>query len=481
MKKTVVSNGILNGIKQSSQVLFSLITIPYITRVLGVERYGTINYSNSVVSYFVLLAALGINTYAVREGSIRRRNKFEISKFASEMFSINIISTLIAYLLLFITISINRFAPYREIMLIQSLVIIFNTVGMDWVNVVYEDYRYLTIRYVIIQGLSIIAMFFFVKNTEDYLMYAVISVIAIAGANMLNFIYIHKYIDFKFIFNKAILLHIKPILILFANAVAITIYVNSDITMLGLMKDDYSVGVYSLSSKIYSVIKLVISSLIVVTIPRLSEMVGNNEFEKYNRFLKSIFGYTLVLTVPITVGVFSLSKPLMFVMGGDQYVIGFTSLMLLSIGVLFSVMGYFITNCILITSKYEKQVFIITLIGAIVNIVLNLFFISRFNYLGASITTVFSELIVAIMGFLYVKKRKLAQSLLSFKDLLSYIAGGICVLVICIFIQNTVINDLVSIIISAVTALFAYLVVLYVFKNSVIRGMIANLNVSHRK
>lgn len=248
MKKTVVSNGILNGIKQSSQVLFSLITIPYITRVLGVERYGTINYSNSVVSYFVLLAALGINTYAVREGSIRRRNKFKISEFASEMFSINIISTLIAYLLLFITISINRFAPYREIMLIQSLVIIFNTVGMDWVNVV-----------------------------------------------------------------------------------------------------------------------------------------------------------------------------------------------------------------------------------------LNLFFISRFNYLGASITTVFSELIVAIMGFLYAKKRKLAQSLLSFKDLLSYIAGGICVLVICIFIQNTVINDLVSIITSAVTALFAYIVVLCVFKNSVIRGMIANLNVSHRK
>lgn len=79
------------------QILFSLITIPYVTRVLGAERYGTINFGSSVVSYFALVASLGISTYGIREGAIIRERKDKISELASELFTINIISTLLSY------------------------------------------------------------------------------------------------------------------------------------------------------------------------------------------------------------------------------------------------------------------------------------------------------------------------------------------------------------------------------------------------
>ena len=60
--------------------------------MLGVENIGIYNFSTSVVSYFTLLAGLGINTYAIREGARYRNNKEDISEFCSEVFSINLIN-----------------------------------------------------------------------------------------------------------------------------------------------------------------------------------------------------------------------------------------------------------------------------------------------------------------------------------------------------------------------------------------------------
>ena len=74
-KKSIKVNAILNIIKQMCQVVFPLITIPYVTRVLQTENYGKYNYGNSIVTYFWLLAELGVATYAVREGARIREEK----------------------------------------------------------------------------------------------------------------------------------------------------------------------------------------------------------------------------------------------------------------------------------------------------------------------------------------------------------------------------------------------------------------------
>ena len=93
-KKSLGLNAFLNGLKSILNLLFPLITFPYVSRVLGVKGIGIYNYSNSIVSYFLLIAALGISTYAIREGSKYRDNNEKIGKFASEVFTINLWSTI---------------------------------------------------------------------------------------------------------------------------------------------------------------------------------------------------------------------------------------------------------------------------------------------------------------------------------------------------------------------------------------------------
>ncbi|KAA9233518.1 oligosaccharide flippase family protein, partial [Lactobacillus jensenii] len=144
-KKSLGFNGLLNGVRSALNLVFPLITFPYITRVLSVGSVGAYNFSNTYVGYFILLAGLGISTYAVREGAKYRDNREKLSKFASEIFAINLWSTVVSYVLLFMSLLIFRnLQTYLLFILIFSVQIFFTTVGIEWIYIINEDYSYIT-------------------------------------------------------------------------------------------------------------------------------------------------------------------------------------------------------------------------------------------------------------------------------------------------------------------------------------------------
>ena len=131
-KKSLGLNALLNGIRTVLNTLFPLITFPYISRVLSVENVGKYNFALSVIQYFLLIAALGISTYAVREGTKFRDDKKKFSIFANEIFTINIISTITAYILLVFTVAaVPKFKDYAVIIAVFSIEILFTTIGTE--------------------------------------------------------------------------------------------------------------------------------------------------------------------------------------------------------------------------------------------------------------------------------------------------------------------------------------------------------------
>ena len=243
-QKSLALNAFLNGFRSVLSILFPLITFPYVSRKLSVSGIGIYNFSNSIVSYFSLIAALGISTYAIREGARYRDNKQKITEFSSEVFTINMFSTLVAYLLLFLCLMVfPKLHNYTICILIFGLQIFFVTIGTEWIYQIYESYTYITIRSIAFQILSIILLFIFVRKPGDYLNYAVITVFAAVGSNVLNFIHARQYCHIRIVFHFNLKKHMVPIFILFAVSIASVIYINSDITILGLMKNNYIVGV----------------------------------------------------------------------------------------------------------------------------------------------------------------------------------------------------------------------------------------------
>ncbi|AVK50122.1 hypothetical protein AXY43_20190 [Clostridium sp. MF28] len=472
--KSLKKNAVLNIVKQICQVLFPLITVPYVSRVLSAENYGRYNFANSIISYFSLIAALGITNYAIREGARVRDNKEEFEKFSSEIFTINCWSTMVSYFFLFgILIVSEKLHSYTMLILIQSLVILFTTAGVDWINSIYEEFTYITIRYIIIQCLSVVAMLMIVHNESDYILYALITVCANAGANLMNIIHVRKYVKLRFTFKPNLKKHMLPMLLLFCNTIAVTIYVNSDATMLGILVSDQAVGIYSLVAKVYTIVKQLLSAILIVTLPRFSVYLGNNDIDKYNCLLKKVFNALISILLPAIVGLFMLSEHIINILGGTEYQDGYIALKILSIGLMFAILAYFYSGCILLPYKKEKNFLIATIMGALANIVINFIVIPRYSYIGASSTTVLAELIV--FAFCWYYSRKLVQVKFDRKVLLSVGISCIAIIIICHFTTIKLGVGILPGIVSIALSGISYLLIMLLFKNEIVMQFIRSI------
>lgn len=393
-EKSLKLNMILNAIKGIMSIVFPLISFPYVSKILGVENIGKYNFANSIINYVVLFAGLGISTYAIREGARIRNNMGELRTFAGEMFSINVISTIVAYIGLFILlIIVPKFHEYTSILIILSLQVVFKTIGIEWIYSIYEDYAYITIRSIIFQALSLVLLFLLVKTQNDVNRYAAITVLSSVGSNILNYVHARKYCKVSPTIKINWKKHIKPILVLFAMSLTVTLYVSSDTTMLGLLCNDYTVGIYSVSTKIYSIVKTVLSSVLVVSIPRLSSLIGESKGDEFNEVASDIYRTLLTLVLPAITGLIVLRKQIILILADNTYIRAESSLMLLSIALLFCLGAWFWGQCILVPLKKENIVFKATIVSAIVNVVLNLVLIKTWKENAAAFTTILAEAI----------------------------------------------------------------------------------------
>ncbi len=474
-QKSLALNAFLNGFRSILNIIFPLITFPYVSRKLTVDGIGIYNFSNSIISYFLMIAALGISNYAIREGARYRNNKKQIELFSSEMFTINMASTLIAYILLFLCLIVfPRLHSYILCILIFSLQIFFTTIGTEWIYQIYEDYTYITIRSIIFQIISIILLFIFVRSSNDYLNYAAITVFSAVGSNILNFVHARQYCHIHLVFHFNWKKHIIPILILFATSITVMIYVNSDVTLLGLMKNNYVVGIYSVSSKIYLIIKTVINALVMVTIPRLAVFYGSKQIKKYNSILTNLTNTLVIFILPISIGLFMLAKEVILIISGSKYLRATNSLQILCFAYFFAVLNYVLNDGVLIISKREKYALRSTVVSATVNIVFNLIFIPFWDENAAAISTVLAEMCLFIVDYHYSKDivNSIFRSRELVKNLMTSIIGCIGIIIVCVLCDIGWQSIILKTIFSTIGSVVIYGAILILLKNKIALNML---------
>lgn len=463
--RSVKINAFLNIIKQCSNIIFPLITYPYVFRKLGDVTLGKHSFAYSIAEYGVILAALGISTYVIREGSRIRDKKEEITKFISELFTISLVSMLFSIgSVLALTFTVPKLQNYAVLICILSINIFASIIGRDWINSIYEDYLYISVRYIIIKIISLILILCLVKKPEDLIIYTIITVFSESGGYFMNVFYTRRYVPYRITLKPNFKKHMKPMLWLFGTTVAVRIYIQSDITILGFMRNDSEVGIYTMSSKIYSVIKALLNAVIFVVIPRVSYYLGAGETEKYNVLLNKLRSALITLIFPCIIGVVCLSKNIMLLLGGKSGQSGYISLMILGVALLFAVLGCYYAQGVLVPNRLEKKFFITTSISALVNIILNLVIIPFLGLNGAALTTLISEIIIMLMCRYYAKQHfEIAKN----TEIMSVIIGCLSIALICcvtqILIKQIVINTVCSVILSV----GAYFAILLLFKNSV--------------
>lgn len=405
MEKSIIKNSIYNLIKTIVSLIFPVISFSYASRVLGVDRIGSVYFSKNFVVYFSMLAQFGMNYYGIREGAKLRQNREQLSKFVHEMLLINILTTIFAYVIFGLTvISIPKLYDYRILLLVNSITIFMQGLGVEWLYHALEEYRYISIRMIIFQLIGIFLLLIFVRQPNDVIAYSGILVFAGTGSYILNFLNIRKFIDLKKIGNYNIKQHINPILLLFAMSISIQLYAVMDSTMLGFLSNDTEVGRYTAAVKINKIVCNIITSIGIVLIPRLSFHVKNKNRSEIVRLTEESLNIIFFLSVPLCVTIFLLSKNIVVLFSGASFIEATQSSRILSGLVILIPFSVVCNTQTFVPLAKEKYILKSTFAGAISNFILNYLLIPKYGNVGASISTLFSEFVVAIICFYHMTK-----------------------------------------------------------------------------
>ena len=397
MQKSIKKNYIYNLINTISSLLFPILTFPYASRIMMAEGIGLVNFYQSIIQYISLIASLGIPLYAVREIGKVRNNIELCSKTALEILVLHLILTLTGYLLVIIlSLTTPQIQANIPLFLILSLTLVFTAIGCEWFYQGIEDFKYITIRGLIIKSAAIIYLFIFVKSADDILLYGIYCVVGVLGGNIYNFIRLKKYISRKSLKGITPLKHLKPALKIFFLNLIISLYINLNSVMLGFIKGTEDVGYFTAATRLSQMILGISGALSTVMLPRLSNLIANNLKLEFNQLAQKGTRFIIALTLPLSIGCYFIAPYIIPIFCGDSYHDAIITLQIISPIIFFIGLSNIIGIQILYPQQQESKVILCTGIGAITNIILNIILIPEFGHKGAAISTLCAEAIVTI-------------------------------------------------------------------------------------
>jgi len=468
---SVKHNFLFNLINTSLKIIFPLILLPYVSRILLPEGVGRINYAEAVINYFILFSSLGIPLYGIREIAKYRDNQLVLFQKMAGIFSVNFCLVILSYSALLLCLWFSVIEKEFTLVLINSSLILFSLIEAEWFFQGMENYRYITIRNVLVKSASLILICSLVKTKEDIMLYAVILVLGIGGNALFNFSYIIKnhgstllpYLKLRLI-KQAFKEHINAIIITSSMALAASIYLNLDVIMLGYFSTNAEVGYYTSCIKIMRVLITVVLALLTVLLPRSSFLVSNNQMQEFEKLIILSFKFICFIGLPCITGILLLSKQMIFVFFGESFYPAYGVMNLLCVLLFFVSMNNLLGMQILYPLNRERKFLYSILGGAIVNFSANLFLIYNFQAIGAAIGSVLAEIVIFI--FLFISAKDYFKLIFLKKGINYLIASAVMAIVISLLNSTLTINVYVDLLIKIAVASITYFLSLIVLKET---------------
>lgn len=479
-QKSITFNFVMNVILSMSSFIFPLITFPYVSRVLLPDGTGKVSFATSVITYFAMFAQLGIPTYGIRACAKVRDDRKKLSKTVQELFCINLLMTVVAYIAFGIALlTVPRLQQDKTLFVIISLTMIFNAIGMEWLYKALEQYTYITVRSIVFKFVALIAMFVFVRQKADYVVYGAITILASSASNIFNFINIHKYVDMKVSEKLQIKKHLKPVLVFFAMSCATTIYTHLDTVMLGFMKTDTDVGYYNAAVKIKTILVTVVTSLGTVLLPRVSYYIEKGMMEEFWKTARKAMNFVVMFSVPLFIFFILFAREGVYFLSGNAFEGAVIPMQIIMPTLLFIGMTNIMGIQMLVPMGKEKFVLYSEIAGAIVDLVLNMILIPRYAAAGAAIGTMAAEIVVWIVQLYFMREN--VRILYTGKSYLTVvilaILGAICVFPV----KKTEFSPMLTLVLSAVIYFGIYAVGLLITKEPLFMEMLQKFVKKHGK
>lgn len=384
----VIQNFLYNIIYQLLVLVIPLLSIPYISRVLGPELVGEYAYSFATTQYFILLGMLGIGIYGSRTIAQYRENQQLLPRKFMEIYIVQATFTLLATLLYFLFFVLGNDNP---IYLAQFLFVVANIFDVSWFFMGLEDFKKIVVRNLIVKFSGLICIFLFVKDTNDLIIYAYILSISNLLGHLSIWPYLKDYIQRVDIQFKTLKKHFLGASSLLLPQIAASVYTVLDRTMLGAVSGNYDLGIYDQAQNILRLAMSIIPSLSVVMMPRIANLIVKKDFEQVKKYLESSFLFTNLLSFSMAFGLMAIAPKFVPWFYGDSFldvidVFYFSAIMVIAVGG-----ANVIAKQYLIPSEQQGYYTISLIVAASINVLLNFILLPTLGFKGAAISTVVAE------------------------------------------------------------------------------------------
>lgn len=444
-------------------ILLPLITSPYISRALGAEMIGEYSYSFSVANYFVLFAALGIQNYGNREIAISKNDNDLLNETFSSIYWLHFFSSLMCILIY--TFYVFFLGSDGKYALIMGLYVCSSIFDINWFYFGMEQFKTTSIRNIIIKIISAIAIFVFVKKENDLWLYCLIMSSSYFISEIVLWFPLRKYIRLSRVNYKKSLTHLKPMLVLFIPTIAISLYKLMDKIMIGALTSKVELGYYENSEKICSIPLVIIASVGTVMLPRMTNLISNNGKKQFNKYIETSINYVMCAAFAMAFGLAAVAKSFAPLYWGEAFAPCAILMIGISVTIPFVSFANVIRTQYLIPNKKDKEYVISVVVGAIVNLIVNILLIPQYQAKGAVVGTIAAEVSVCLIQVYSVKKE--LPIIRFIKEIVPYFVFA-CVMYVLVDLfslshSRTIINLVLQVILGCI--IYFLLVVSYLLLN----------------
>lgn len=456
--------------------LLPIVTAPYIARILGADGLGIYSYTYSIVTYFVLVARLGIQVYGNRAIAIVRDDQTKLNQTFSDLLFIHVVVSLIVILIYFGYILLAR-ANYKNIFIIQSLYIIGELLEVNWLFFGLEKFRLTVTRNSVIKLLTVIAVFSLVREKEDVWKYCLIMAAGMALSDIVVWIFVPKYVSLVKPNIKNAVRHLKPLISFFIPAIAVSLYKVMDKIMLGAMTNTAQVGFYENSEKIINMMLGFVTAIGTVMMPRMSNLIARGDKKEGQKLVDNSMKIISVASLGICFGIIGVSTVFAPVFFGEEFRSCNVLMSGLAVSIPFTAFANVLRTQYLIPNHKDTAYQTSVITGAAVNLVVNYLLIRTLLAGGAVIGTIVAEATVCIIQAIYSRNALPIKRYI--KSSIPYIAIGLLMSILVYYIGEVLGSGVITLVLQVSAGVIVYggltLVYMYIKKDELLYALIGKV------
>ena len=454
----------ISTVYQLLLIILPLITAPYIARVLGPDQSGIYDFTTSIQTYFSMFAALGTATYGAREIARVRNDITRRSVLFWEIELMTVMTSTACIVVWFVFIALTT--RYRIYYLVLTMGILSTMFDISWFFAGMEQFKYTISKNAICKLAGVALMFIFVREQDDLLIYVIIMTASTMLGNISMWLYVPRFIekvDFKKLTFRR---HFHETLIYFIPSIATSVYTVLDRTLIHVITQNKAEnGYYHYTMQIINMMKaLTFSSLNMVLGSRIAYLFAEEKYDEIKGRIRDSINYILFMGLGICFGLIGVAPRFIPIFLGPGYDRAITMLTLMSPIVV--IIG--ISNCLgsqYYTPSGNRRLsarFII--IGALVNLILNLILIPRFWGYGAIVASLIAETVITVLYFRFCQGYLTMHTL--FAEGWKKLAAGIIMLAVIRAVDSFIAPDLIALALEVLLGFSVYCLAIAVLRDT---------------